>query len=170
MFVNIIIFVSFSCVIRGTAFICVTLIPVCIILMLNFILFIPVMRKVQVHMTTRSVYQNGMEEIWRRTKVTLSCTTLFGLTWIFGFLSVADLRVPFQWLFCIFNTLQGFFLFLFHVVLNKKITHEWRKLLFPNSRTGGSTSTSDNSKSLQKQQNLKSKHCGIKSKECESST
>lgn len=46
---------------------------------------------------------------------------LFGVTWIFGVLTVTDAGLIFQYLFTIFNSLQGFLIFIFHVVRSKEI-------------------------------------------------
>ena len=55
---------------------------------------------------------------------------LFGLTWLFAILtvSVPGLRETFQILFTIFNSFQGFFIFLFFCVLNKEARDSWREL------------------------------------------
>ena len=55
---------------------------------------------------------------------------LFGLTWLFAILtvSVPGLREIFQILFTIFNSFQGFFIFLFFCVLNKEARDSWREL------------------------------------------
>ncbi|KAJ7370063.1 hypothetical protein OS493_034271 [Desmophyllum pertusum] len=53
-----------------------------------------------------------------------ACVILFpllGLTWIFGVLTVTAAGLVFQYLFTILNSLQGFFIFLFHVVRSKEI-------------------------------------------------
>ena len=56
--------------------------------------------------------------------------SLFGLTWLFAILtiSVPGLREIFQILFTIFNSFQGFFIFLFFCVLNKEARDSWREL------------------------------------------
>ena len=56
---------------------------------------------------------------------------LFGLTWLFAILtfSVTGLREAFQILFVIFNSFQGFFIFLFFCVLNKEALESWREFL-----------------------------------------
>ena len=56
---------------------------------------------------------------------------LFGLTWLFAILtfSVDGLRETFQILFTIFNSFQGFFIFLFFCVLNKEALESWKELL-----------------------------------------
>ena len=53
---------------------------------------------------------------------------LFGLTWIFAILtfSVPGLRETFQILFTVFNSFQGFFIFLFLCVFNKDAQESWR--------------------------------------------
>lgn len=56
---------------------------------------------------------------------------LFGLTWLFAILtfSVNGLRETFQILFTVFNSFQGFFIFLFFCVFNKEALESWRELL-----------------------------------------
>ena len=56
---------------------------------------------------------------------------LFGLTWLFAILtfSVTGLRETFQILFVVFNSFQGFFIFLFVCVLNKEVLESWREFL-----------------------------------------
>ena len=59
---------------------------------------------------------------------------LFGLTWIFGALTVTGLRdsnasTAFQALFVILNAFQGFFIFLFFCVFNKDARESWSELL-----------------------------------------
>ncbi len=74
---------------------------------------------------------------------------LFGLTWLFAILtiSVPGLRETFQMLFTIFNSFQGFFIFLFFCVLNKEARESWRGLFSRGSKREprllkGSTSSS----------------------------
>ncbi|XP_069952640.1 uncharacterized protein [Cherax quadricarinatus] len=54
---------------------------------------------------------------------------LLGFTWIFGLLAVSEARIVFSYLFCIFNTLQGFFLFIFHVYRERSARKYWRDFL-----------------------------------------
>jgi len=60
--------------------------------------------------------------------------SLFGLTWLFGALTVTgfgDSRAStaFQVLFVIFNAFQGFFFFLFFCVFSKDARDSWLELL-----------------------------------------
>ncbi|XP_076067820.1 uncharacterized protein LOC143040596 isoform X2 [Oratosquilla oratoria] len=54
---------------------------------------------------------------------------LLGFTWIFGILAIKDARIVFSYLFCIFNTLQGFFIFIFHVARERNANRLWRDFL-----------------------------------------
>ncbi|XP_066913182.1 adhesion G-protein coupled receptor G2-like, partial [Clytia hemisphaerica] len=59
----------------------------------------------------------------------LSCCTLLGLTWIFGLLAVGETRLVFQYLFCIFNSLQGAFIFYFNILRQTRTVEAWRGFL-----------------------------------------
>ncbi|XP_071170139.1 latrophilin-like protein 1 [Mytilus edulis] len=53
---------------------------------------------------------------------------LLGLTWMFGLMAVNEDFVIFQYLFAIFNSLQGFFIFLFHCVFNSEVRQALKRL------------------------------------------
>ena len=55
--------------------------------------------------------------------------TLFGLSWLFGALTVREASVAFQFLFAIFNSFQGFFIFLFFCVLGSEARELWIQLI-----------------------------------------
>ncbi|XP_066116950.1 adhesion G-protein coupled receptor D1 isoform X1 [Saccopteryx bilineata] len=46
---------------------------------------------------------------------------ILGTSWVFGVLAVNDRTVAFQYMFAILNSLQGFFIFLFHCLLNSEV-------------------------------------------------
>lgn len=46
---------------------------------------------------------------------------LLALTWTFGLLFLNDSSIVMAYLFTIFNTLQGMFIFVFHCLLQKKV-------------------------------------------------
>ncbi|CAH0561839.1 unnamed protein product [Brassicogethes aeneus] len=54
---------------------------------------------------------------------------LLGLTWAFGFLYINEESVVMAYIFCVFNSLQGLFIFAFHCVQNEKIRKEYRKFI-----------------------------------------
>ncbi|XP_016058606.1 PREDICTED: adhesion G-protein coupled receptor D1 [Miniopterus natalensis] len=46
---------------------------------------------------------------------------ILGTSWVFGVLAVNNQAVAFQYMFAILNSLQGFFIFLFHCLLNSEV-------------------------------------------------
>ena len=101
--------------------------PICIMLLINTIILGLSMYKIMnsgknLNKTTKNG-QNAMKHI----KAALTFTSLLGLTYIFGILAVDKLTLAFQWLFCIFNSLQGFCIFYFSTLTNKDVKKAWRQ-------------------------------------------
>nr|XP_046228020.1 adhesion G-protein coupled receptor G2 isoform X2 [Scatophagus argus] len=51
---------------------------------------------------------------------------LLGLTWGFALFAWGPLTLPFIYLFSIFNTLQGFLVFVFHCAVKENVRRQWR--------------------------------------------
>ncbi len=58
---------------------------------------------------------------WVIGAIALLC--LLGLTWAFGLMYINESTVIMAYLFTIFNSLQGMFIFIFHCILQKKVIH-----------------------------------------------
>lgn len=56
---------------------------------------------------------------------------LLGLTWSFGLFFISESSVVLAYLFTIFNTFQGMFIFTFHCLLQKKVSASWNILFHP---------------------------------------
>ena len=52
---------------------------------------------------------------------------LLGLTWTFGLLFLSAETATFAYIFTILNSLQGFFIFVFHCIMNEKVS-AWLQL------------------------------------------
>ena len=91
-----------------------------------------------------------------KTLVSLvSVMLMFGLSWLFGALSVSQAAIVFQWLFVIFNTTQGFWLFVFFCVIGNDAREEWKKLLSCYRYKGGKKSTVGSSISKHRSQHTR---------------
>ncbi|KAA0722896.1 Adhesion G protein-coupled receptor L3 [Triplophysa tibetana] len=77
---------------------------------------------------------------WVIGAIALLC--LLGLTWAFGLMYVNESTVIMAYLFTIFNSLQGMFIFIFHCVLQKKVRKEYGKCLRTHCYSGKSLESS----------------------------
>nr|XP_047142663.1 adhesion G-protein coupled receptor G4 isoform X2 [Hydra vulgaris] len=130
------------CVVRGNPFYFGILLPICVVMAGNICALIFVLRGISGNSNL-----NNKIDIKKKIRIAFACSALLGLTWIFAILAVGKATAVFQWLFCIFNSLQGFFIFLFYTVENKQVKEEW--MLFLHNKFGCFKSFS-----LQKSQNV----------------
>ena len=110
--------------------------PLFLILVFNLIVFVLVGRVLIKHSKknmNRAKEEKSMKERVSATLKTLisliSVMLMFGLTWLFGALSISGAAYVFQWLFIISATSQGFLLFIFFCVIGKDAREEWKQLL-----------------------------------------
>uniref|UniRef100_A0A158R432 Latrophilin Cirl n=1 Tax=Syphacia muris TaxID=451379 RepID=A0A158R432_9BILA len=68
-----------------------------------------------------------LEDIGKWVKGATALIFLLGLTWIFGFFWVNGQNILFAYLFTIFNALQGFSIFILHVVYNDRLQDDIRE-------------------------------------------
>ncbi|XP_034164557.1 adhesion G protein-coupled receptor L2 isoform X2 [Pangasianodon hypophthalmus] len=103
--------------------------PVTFIIMLNLIFLVITIYKMVKHSTSLKPDSSRLENIksWVLGAFALLC--LLGLTWTFGLLFINSESVVLAYLFTIFNTFQGMFIFIFHCLLQKKVRREYSKCL-----------------------------------------
>ncbi|KAM9385093.1 adhesion G protein-coupled receptor L2 isoform 3-T3 [Pholidichthys leucotaenia] len=101
--------------------------PVTFIIMLNLIFLVITMYKMVKHSTTLKPDSSRLENIksWVMGAFALLC--LLGLTWSFGLFFISEASIVMAYLFTIFNTFQGMFIFIFHCLLQKKVRKEYGK-------------------------------------------
>ncbi|XP_070606842.1 adhesion G-protein coupled receptor G2 [Erythrolamprus reginae] len=56
-------------------------------------------------------------------------TFLLGITWGFAFFAWGPVNLIFMYLFAVFNTLQGFFIFVFYCIAKENVRKQWRRYL-----------------------------------------
>ncbi|XP_044265346.1 uncharacterized protein LOC123011778 [Tribolium madens] len=92
-------------------------IPVFVIIITNFCIFLIILHKV----FYRKVKKTGKSNVTRHElRLAILLFFLFGLTWIFGVLHQLKKNIVLLYLFTITGTLHGFVIFLFFIVLNPR--------------------------------------------------
>ncbi|XP_061480002.1 adhesion G-protein coupled receptor G6 isoform X2 [Rhineura floridana] len=99
-----------------------------IMFLLNIAMFVVVMMQICGRNGKRS-NRTMREEILRNLRSVISLTFLLGMTWGFAFFPWGPLHLPFVYLFCIFNSLQGLFIFIFHCAMKENVQKQWRRHL-----------------------------------------
>ncbi|XP_077443937.1 adhesion G-protein coupled receptor G6 isoform X5 [Stigmatopora argus] len=99
----------------------------CLIFLLNAAMFAVVM--LQICGRNGKRYRTLKEEVLRNLRSVVSLTFLLGMTWAFAFFAWGPVSLVFVYLFAIFNSLQGLFIFLFHCALKENVQKQWRRAL-----------------------------------------
>ncbi|KAM4547574.1 uncharacterized protein V3H82_021173 [Fundulus diaphanus] len=123
----------------------------CVIFVFNFIMFIVVL--VQWHkIKKQNPHNNRHRSTLQNIRSMVGITLLLGLTWGFAFFAWGPLNLPFMYLFAIFNSLQGFFIFIFHCAVKETVRRQWRiylccgRLRLPENSEWSRTATQKNTK------------------------
>ena len=95
--------------------------PVVLVVIKNFIILALTLHGI----SKNHVKKDQKGEVMTSVRILFACSVLLGTAWVFGILAVVNLRNVFQWLFCIFNSLQGLFIFLFYTVRNVEARMQW---------------------------------------------
>ncbi|KAJ8019905.1 Adhesion G-protein coupled receptor G2 [Holothuria leucospilota] len=74
----------------------------------------------------RSSSQSNTTVIVRGLQNACFISVLLGVSWVFGFLAIGGARMTFNILFCLFNSFQGFFIFIFFCLRRREIREAWR--------------------------------------------
>ncbi|XP_060092813.1 adhesion G protein-coupled receptor L3 isoform X19 [Heteronotia binoei] len=116
--------------------------PATLIIMLNVIFLGIALYKMFHHTAILKPESGCLDNIksWVIGAIALLC--LLGLTWAFGLMYINESTVIMAYLFTIFNSLQGMFIFIFHCVLQKKVRKEYGKCLRTHCCSGKSTESS----------------------------
>ena len=111
-----------SCMVSGIPFYVAYLAPILLTICCNLIILGFVLKT---FMKKSSVRKDKNMEGIAKVRIAAGCSIIMGITWIIGLFAVADLKFAVQVLFCVFNSLQGFFIFIFYCVRNQDIRKKW---------------------------------------------
>ncbi|XP_061588393.1 adhesion G protein-coupled receptor L2-like isoform X4 [Cololabis saira] len=101
--------------------------PVTIIVIVNVIFLVVTMYKMVKHSTSMKPDSSRLGGIRSWVLGAFALLSLMVLTWTFGLFFVNESSIVMAYLFTIFNTLQGMFIFIFHCLLQKKVRKEYSK-------------------------------------------
>jgi len=119
--------------------------PIAFILIVNLVILIYAMAAVCKHADYVFSKEKSSSNLKGWIQGALALEVLLGLTWVFGYFYINDQLVTMAYLFTIFNSLQGLFIFVFHCLLNKKVRKEYER--FIQYRPTSSSTVNTNSKS-----------------------
>ena len=100
-------------------------VPVTLIFIKNFVILVLVLRGI----TNNQFKKHEKREFLTLARIAFAYTILLGTAWIFGILATCGLRNFIQCLFCVFNSLQGCFIFLFYTVQNPEARKHRKRVL-----------------------------------------
>ncbi|XP_056437945.1 adhesion G-protein coupled receptor G6 [Gadus chalcogrammus] len=100
----------------------------CLVFLMNVAMFVVVMQQICGRNGKRS-NRTLREEVLRNLRSVISLTFLLGMTWGFALFAWGPVNVAFMYLFAIFNSLQGLFIFVFHCALKENVQKQWRRYL-----------------------------------------
>ncbi|XP_067046938.1 adhesion G protein-coupled receptor L3-like [Acropora muricata] len=98
--------------------------PVLLVCVANAVLLSLVIREI---LKMQGGKAPNAEKLRQAAKACVVLSPLLGMTWVFGILSVTNASLVFQYIFTILNSLQGFFIFLLHVLRNADVRAEFKR-------------------------------------------
>uniref|UniRef100_A0A8D2LG16 G-protein coupled receptors family 2 profile 2 domain-containing protein n=1 Tax=Varanus komodoensis TaxID=61221 RepID=A0A8D2LG16_VARKO len=106
----------------GVAFYLSVVAYFCLVFLMNISMFVTVLLQIRAVKTrNRERPATWSQDFLHDLKRVASLTFLLGLTWGFAFFAWGPVKAVFMYLFAICNTLQGFFIFLFHCLLKENV-------------------------------------------------
>ena len=106
---------------HGLPFYIGIVVPVVLVVIKNFIILVLTLRGITKYRVRRDQKREAMTSV----RIAFACSVLLATAWTFGIFAIGDSRNVFQWLFCVFNSLQGLLIFLFYTVRNPEARKQW---------------------------------------------
>ncbi|XP_013379586.1 adhesion G-protein coupled receptor G6 isoform X2 [Lingula anatina] len=103
--------------------------PVAVTVVINFVAFGLVFHQVRSHVQQKKITKTQKASSVSQVRGALGIMALLGLTWVFAFFTFSAKFIVFHYLFAIFNSLQGLFVFIFHCFLKHDVRMMWMRSL-----------------------------------------
>ncbi|XP_041350345.1 uncharacterized protein LOC121369366 [Gigantopelta aegis] len=100
--------------------------PVGVIIFVNVIMFVVVLVSITRRPDGLRNNQSKHKRASTNLKAAITVFVLLGLTWTFGYLAIDNARLVFQYIFTIFSSLQGFFIFILMVARRPQVREQWK--------------------------------------------
>ncbi|XP_063679918.1 uncharacterized protein LOC134815331 isoform X2 [Bolinopsis microptera] len=102
------------------------ILPILLIVTCNMVLFGYVTQKIwRIISTKPENEENQLGKLSVQLRATVSVLVVLGVTWLIGAFTFGSASIVFQYIFIILNGLQGFSIFMFHVVLKPEVRKRW---------------------------------------------
>ncbi|XP_019907718.2 adhesion G-protein coupled receptor D1 isoform X2 [Esox lucius] len=95
--------------------------PALFVIVVNIVILISVTRIISRISSENYKVHGDANSVKLTAKAVAVLLPILGISWIFGVLAINDQSLMFQYLFAVFNSLQGLFIFLFHCLLNSEV-------------------------------------------------
>ncbi|XP_024294697.1 adhesion G-protein coupled receptor D1 isoform X3 [Oncorhynchus tshawytscha] len=95
--------------------------PALFVIVVNIVILISVTRIISRISSENYKVHGDANAVKLTAKAVAVLLPILGISWIFGVLAINDHALMFQYMFAVFNSLQGFFIFLFHCLLNSEV-------------------------------------------------
>ncbi|EDO39196.1 predicted protein, partial [Nematostella vectensis] len=95
--------------------------PALVVIAFNLVILFMVLRVTAVMLKDESQTSSNVCLSRALVKAFVTLLPILGLTWLFGFLAFNNKTVMFEYLFAIFNSMQGFLIFVFYCLLSSEV-------------------------------------------------
>ncbi|XP_051902717.1 adhesion G-protein coupled receptor G2, partial [Hippocampus zosterae] len=100
----------------------------CVVFLFNLIVLVVVLVQLQ-KIKRQNPHNSKHRSAGQDVRSVVGVTILLGLTWGCAFFAWGPVNLPFMYLFAICNSLQGFFIFVFHCAVKDVVRRHWRAYL-----------------------------------------
>nr|XP_039260814.1 uncharacterized protein LOC120337160 [Styela clava] len=126
------------CWLRRDVFYGTLVAPFAIVFLLNSVIYCLVLaqllgmssRKLKHLDSARKLKKPAKRENFRKLRGAIGLMALLGISWGFALGTFDKAALTFAYVFVVFNSSQGFWVFIFHCVLKKEVSKCWKKLIF----------------------------------------